>query len=246
MVENRPCGELALTLTMDEREWKDDKIVVEIQARGHGVIPPLEDLFDTKHEGFELETVDSRMSLTEFVTDGKQRIPHADRNWQLTYTRKPDLRGDVVFHFPTLKAGVTPASIEYKHYQDADLVVVEAAKASTGITLTSQVGNTPRNVVVLALLVLLIAIGVWLTRRRKTTRSIATQDLTIPTDPTPFSTVAFLRRIRTNHAPQLSDTDKAALTAQIDEIEASYFSGAKAPSLDLPAIIGKWHGLAKR
>lgn len=246
MVENRPCAELTLTLTMDEREWKDDKVVVEIQARGQGVIPPLDGLFDTKRDGFELETVDSNMSLSEFVTDGKHRIPHADRNWQLTYTRKPDLRGDVVFPFPKLKAGVTPASIEYKHYQDADLVVVDAAKANAGIMLTSHVGNTPRNMVMLGLLAIIIVIGVWLLRKKKTKRSVVTEELTVPTDPTPFSTVAFLRRVRTNLAPQLSDADKAALTAQIDEIEAGYFSGAKAPSLDLPAIIGKWHGLARK
>ncbi len=246
MVENRPCGELALTLTMDEREWKDDKVVVEIQARGQGVIPPLDGLFDTKRDGFELEIVDSSMSLTEFVSDGNQRIPHADRNWQLTYQRKPDLREDVVFPFPALRPGVTPASIEYKHYQDADLVAVDAEKAAAGIKLTSQVGNTPRNVVLLGLLALLIAVGVWLSRKRKVRDGIVSEDLTVPTDPTPFSTVAFLRRIRTNHAPQLSDMDKVALTAQIDEIEAGYFSGAKAPSLDLPAIIGKWHGVARK
>jgi hypothetical protein len=246
MVENRPCGELALNLTMDEREWKDDKVVVEIQARGQGIIPALDGLFDTKRDGFDLEIVDSNMSLTEFVSDGKQRVPQADRNWQLTYQRKPDLRGDVVFPFPALKAGITPVSIEYKHYQDADLVTVDAAKATAGIKLASQVGNTPRSAVLLGLLAVLIAAGVWLTRKRKTKQSIVTQDLTVPTDPTPFSTVAFLRRIRTIHAPQLSDKDKAALTAQIDEIEAGYFSGAQAPSLDLPAIIGKWHGVARK
>ena len=48
---------------MDEREWKDDKLVVEIQARGQGIIPKLEELFDCKREGFDLETVDGNLSL---------------------------------------------------------------------------------------------------------------------------------------------------------------------------------------
>ncbi len=246
MVENRPCNELALTLTMDEREWKDDKVVVEIQARGQGIIPAIDGLFDTKRDGFDLETVDSNLSLTEFVCDGKQRIPHADRNWQLTYKRKPDLRGDVVFPFPALKTGITPVSIEYKHYQDADLVVVDAAKATAGIKLDSQVGNTPRNALLLGLLAAVIAVGVWLKRMKKSGPSVVAEDLTVPTDPTPFSTVAFLRRIRTNHAPQLTEKDMSALSAQINEIESGYFSGANPPSIDLPAVINKWLGVARK
>lgn len=245
-VENRPCSELALTLTMDEREWKDDKVVVEIQARGQGIIPALDGLFESKRDGFELEIVDSNMSLTEFVSDGKQRVPHADRNWQITYKRKPDLRGDVMFSFPSLQSGINPISIEYKHYQDADLVTVDAAKANSGIKLTSQVGNTPRNALILGLIAALIAVGVWLKRTKKSGQSVVAEELVVPVDPTPFSTVAFLRRIRTSHAPQLSEKDKAALTDQINEIESGYFSGANPPSLDLSAVINKWLGMARK
>src|SRR6185436_10226420 len=39
-VAPRPCDELALIFTMDEREWrKEGKVVVEIAAKGKGVIP---------------------------------------------------------------------------------------------------------------------------------------------------------------------------------------------------------------
>ena len=245
-VENRPCGELALSLTMDEREWKDDKLVVEIQARGQGIIPKLEEMFECKREGFDLEVVDGNLSVSQFVSDGKTRVPQADRNWQLTYRRKPDLRGDVLFPFPALKAGTKPASIEYKHYQDADLVTVDAAKAVSGVKLQSRVGNGPRNAVLAGLLALVIGVVVWLARRGKAGVAATTKDLAIPADPTPFSTVAFLRRIRTDHAPVLSETDKLALNAQIDEIEAGYFSGGQPPAMDLAAVMGKWLGVVRR
>lgn len=245
-VENRPCAELAINLTMDEREWREGKLVVEIQARGQGIIPNLETLFDCQRDGFDLETVDSNLSLTQFVSDGKRRVPQADRNWQLTYRRKPDLRGEVMFAFPSLKAGIKPATIEYKHYQDADLVTIDPAKVADGVKLTSKVGNFPRNAALLGLLAAVIAVLVWFIRRKKAVIQDLKKELAAPADPTPFSTVAFLRRIRTDHAPQLSESDRAALTSQIDEIEAGYFSESKPPSMDLPAVVTKWLGIARR
>ena len=245
-VENRPCAEMALSLTMDEREWNDDKLVVEIQARGQGIIPKLEELFDCKREGFDLETVDGNLSLTQFVSDGKIRVPQADRNWQLIYRRKPDLRGDVIFPFPSLKAGVKPATIEFKHYQDADLITLDAKQAASGMKLKSQVGNGPRNAVLLSLLAVLIAVLVWIVRRGKAGVAEISKELSVPVDPTPFSTVAFLRRLRKDHALVLTDTDKAALNSQIDEIEAGYFSSGKSPAIDLPAVISKWLGIVRR
>jgi hypothetical protein len=151
-----------------------------------------------------------------------------------------------MFPFPALKAGITPASIEYKHYQDADLVTVDAAKAAAGVKLTSRIGNGPRNLTRLGLAGLVIAALVLFLRRKRGGSQVAIKDLTAPADPTPFSTVAFLRRIRSDHAPNLSDKDKAALNAQIDEIETGYFSGGEAPSMDLPAVIHRWLGVVRK
>jgi len=244
---NRPCADLTLSQTMDEREWKDGKVVVEIQARGQGVIPNIDKLFDTAHEGFDMEVVDGNLSVSQFVSDGKQKLPQADRNWQLTYRRKADLRGDVMFPFPKLKAGVTPASIEYKHYQDADLVNVDAAQAATGVKLTGHFGNGLRDTVIGALILAAIAaLVVFFSRGKKSVKTEGPNSLTVPADPTPFTTVAFLRRIRSSHEQALSDSDKAALNTQISEIESGYFSRESSASMDFPSVIRKWLEVAQR
>jgi len=239
-VAPRPCAELALNLTMDEREWNDGKVVVEIQARGQGIIPTLDELFDTEREGFDLEAVDGRMSVSEFVSDGSSRTPRADRNWQLTYTRKKDLRGDVMFRFPTIKEGIRPASVEYKHYQDADLVAVDADQVAAGVKLGSQVGNGVRNVAILAVLAALAA-GLILLVRRKTTKGPVDKDaLALPEKIDPFTSAAFLRHIERNHASRLGEEKLSELRKQIGEIESGYFSDGEAPELDLANIMKKW------
>jgi hypothetical protein len=239
-VDPRPCGALALTLTMDEREWRDGKVVVEIQARGQGIIPSLGEMCESRREGFELETVDGNLSVTQLVSDGSRKTPQADRHWQLTYRRQKDLRGDVTFKFPTLKAGIQPASVEYKHYQDADLVTVDATQAAAGVMLSSQVSNGLRNATLLGLLGAALA-GLIMFLRRKTAKAHAqVEALTIPAPLTPFSTVAFLRRIQHEHASRLGTAERSALDSQIGELEAGYFSGGLTPELDLAAVAGKW------
>jgi hypothetical protein len=245
-VDNRPCADLTLSLTMDEREWKDRKVVVEIQARGQGVIPKLEKLFDTARDGFDLETVDGNLSVSQFVSDGKQRLPQADRNWQLTYRRKADLRGDVTFAFPALKPGVTPASVEYKHYQDADLVTVDAAQAAAGVKLGGQTGGWLRNSAILLLILAAVTAVVVFLRRKAMTAPEEAGGLQIPANPTPFSTVAFLRRIRESHEQALSESEKAALGAQITEIETRHFSPGQAAVVDFSPIIKKWRDVVRR
>jgi hypothetical protein len=245
-VEPRPCGEMELNLTMDEREWREGRVIVEIQARGQGVIPKLDEMFECQREGFSLDAVDGNLSVTEFVSDGTKRVPHADRSWQLTYTRKADLRGDVVFPFPKLKAGFTPAKVEYKHYQDADLIAVDEARAMAGVKLAGRLGNGPRNTVIGGVLAALVALFVWLARRGKKGVAEVSKELAAPENLTPFSTVAFLRRIRSEFDGRLSESDRSALSTQIREIESAFFSGGNPPSMDLSAIVNKWLGVARK
>ena len=214
--------------------------MVEIQAHGQGLSPTLDELFTCQREGFTLESVDSNLAVTQFVSDGRVKKPQADRNWQLTYRRGKDLRGDVIFRFPSLKNGIKPASLEYKHYQDADLVTVNARQAADGVKLVSQVSNGLRNAILLVLLGAMIAGLVIFLRRKAAKAHIPAAVLTAPDQLTPFTAVAFLRRIQQHHATRLGESDRAALSKQIAELEAGYFRDGQTPGLDLTAIVGKW------
>ena len=243
----RPCANLMLDVVMDEREWTDGKLVVEIIARGQGIIPDLDELFDWRRDGFDVEVVEAGLSVSQFVSDGKQRLPKADRNWQLTYSRKPDLKGDVRFSFPSLNPGVEPAAIEYKHYEGADIITLDAAKAAAGVKLPGTAANRTRNVALLVLLVAAVAcLIVIVARRRKSIVRPPSGQLTVPAEPTPFNTIAFLSRLREDRAKLLNAQDRAALDAQIREIESACFSGRQANQVDLAAMIGKWNTIARK
>lgn len=244
-VAPRPCPALALDLTMDEREWPEGRVIIEIQARGQGIIPTLDELFETQRDGFDLEAVDGNLSVTQFTSDGSTRTPQADRHWQLTYRRKPDLRGDVVFPFPRLREGITPAIIEYKHYQDADLATIDAAAAARGVKLAGATGRTPLVAGALVLLGAVILLIAWLSRRGGKS-AVAAEALTAPENPTPFATVAFLRRIRSEFGGRFTEADRSALEAEIRGIESGFFSGGQPPAIDLKAIAAKWLGTAGR
>jgi hypothetical protein len=236
-----------LDVVMDEREWTDGKLVVEIIARGQGIIPDLDELFDWRRDGFDVEVVEAGLSVSQFVSDGKQRLPKADRNWQLTYSRKPDLKGDVRFSFPTLNPGVEPAAIEFKHYEGADIITLDAAKAAAGVKLPGTAANRTRNVALLVLLVAAVAcLIVIVARRRKFIARPPSGQLTVPAEPTPFNTIAFLSRLREDRAKLLNAQDRAALDAQIREIESACFSGRQANQVDLAAMIGKWNTIARK
>jgi hypothetical protein len=236
----RPCPGLMLDLVLDEREWKEGGLAVEIHARGHGIIPDLDAMFDWQREGFDVEVAENALSVIEFVSDGKQRLPKADRNWQLAYTRKPDLKGDVKFLFPVLNPGVDAAGIEFKHYQGADLVTLDAAMAAAGVKLPGTVANRARNAILLALLAAAAAFLLIVLIRRKSIVRPASGKSGVPAELTPFNTIAFLRRIREDRAKLLTAEDRAALDAHIHEIESACFSGRESTQVDLAAMIGKW------
>ena len=238
----RPCDELALTFTMDEREWKKEgKVVVEVAAKGKGVIPSHPQLFDFERKGFDVEVTDNGLSVGQFVSDGRNKTAQADRGWQFTYRRKKDLRGNVALKFPAVKADIKAASAEYKHYQDADLVALEPQQALAGISLPGSVGGTIRNIL-LAVILLCAGAAVYWFRRVRTQQPESIAGLTMPETISPFSVVAFLRRVQSEHAPRLDDGARESLQSEIHAIESAFFRHGSPPtdSPDLESIARKW------
>lgn len=238
----RPCEELALTFTMDEREWQQGRVVIEVTAKGRGVIPPHVQMLDHTQPGFDVEVTDNGLSITEFVSDGKTRQAHADRNWQFTYKRQKDMRGDARLHFPAIKPGIKTASVEYKHYQDADLVTLDAKQAAAGVALKSRASTALRTAGIVLLLVVAGA-AAYLVRRNKGRPSHAGEaGLALPAQINPFTVVAFLRRLQRETNGRLDGEARQALQKQIEEIETSFFRGQPATSgtPDLESVARKW------
>lgn len=241
-VDLRPCEELAVTFVMDQREWrKDGKVVLEVAAKGKGIIPAQPQLFDVAREGFDVDVTDNGLSVTEFVVDGKTPAARSDRSWQITYKRKGDLRGGVTLPFPALKAGLTATNVSYKHYQDADLVSVDASTALAGVKLRSSGSSMARNAVIGGGLVVLAVAAVILLRKRPR-QTQAASGIAVPSQITPFSVVAFLRRIQREYADRLDEDTRVALGQEIRQIESAYFGRAAASdgAPNLEAVARKW------
>lgn len=242
----RPCDALALTFTMDEREWRDGRVVIEVNARGQGVIPGPAQLFDYQQAGFDAEVTDNGLSITELATDGPAPAALADRNWQFIYRRAKDLRGTVTLHFPTLKPGLTTTNVAYKHYQDADLVELTPSQAAAGVVLASGVSSGLRTVGWLVALTVLGGLALLIYRARRRPAPATAAGLALPGELTPFSVVAFLRRLQREAGAKLDAADRQSLTDEIHAIESAYFSGAPASAgaPDVEAIARKWWRVA--
>ena len=152
-----------------------------------------------------------------------------------------NLRGGVALKFPAVKSDIKTSSTEYKHYQDADLVSLEPKQALAGIALPGGVGGTIRNFVIVILL-LGVAVGLYWFRRARARQPETIAGLAVPAEISPFSVVAFLRRIQHEHAPRLNETARESLQAEIREIESAFFSNCSPPagSPDLESIARKW------
>ena len=206
------------------------------------MIPSHLQMFDFAQDGFDVEVTDNGLSITEFVSDGKTRQAQADRNWQFTYQRKKDLRGDAVLKFPALKPGIKAATVEYKHYQDADLVALDAKQAAAGVPLRGVVGNGLRNAAIAfgaarhrGWRLVLVAFAQAPRPCRRLQPGSAGPDHSVLGGGFPPPRPARGRR-------QTRRPDPQSLKAQIAEIEAAFFRGTPAPASapDLEAIARKW------
>jgi hypothetical protein len=237
----RPCPNLGLAMTMDEREWPQGRVVVEVAAKANGIIPSHEEFLTFRREGFDVEVADNGLTVVQFASDGRQKSVQADRNWTFTYTRKKDLKGNVLFHFPALKPGIQITNIDYRHYQDADLVAVDAKQALGGISLNQGV-RTGFRTLLLALVAATLTAIIWqFLRRRQRPQGAPGLLFALPGQITPFTTLAFLRRINREHGGQFDETARATLAGQIREIESACFSPSAANgSPDLEHIARHW------
>lgn len=239
----RPCANLALAMTLDTREWRgNNKLTFEIAAMGNGIIPPLKELCAVELDGLEAEIKDTGLNIANFTGDKGPPQPQASRSWQIVYLPKKGVPPPVTFRYPQLVKDFSAAKTEHKRYVDADIETVTPAAARAGVTLPApRFSGISRSAWYAAAVVFIIANLIFLRRWGRPAKPPAPR-LPLPAEFSPFSVVAFLRRIVSDHAARFNEADRAALLSDIRSIETAHFSAQATTSApDLRALAERWH-----
>jgi len=215
----RPIEKLEVTQILDERQANEGKLVLEVKATGHGLVPSLETILDPASEDFEVAKVeDQGLAVSKFAEDAEKNCVVSERSWLVTLAAKEGL-AERPKKFTFVEPKLEVAKSLRQRYDDADLIEAEAV-----VSLEQEYGEPSRAVywatggVVLAIVVL--AIGGWLALRSMA-RSRRPADSTMPKTITPFSVLSILRAAQQNQ--NLSDTRREELLQTIRHIEQYYF-----------------------
>jgi hypothetical protein len=235
--EPRPARKLEITQTLDERQAKDGKLILEVKATAQGLVPDLERLVRLDPEGFEVKKIDDQgVSVSKFDPDSDQITIDSERTWLVTLRAKEGL-AKLPTTFTFAEAKEPEAKLVYQRYDDADLAKVEA----TTVQLERSYGK--RGLAWLwwaggGALALLAAAGVaW--RKLRNRRPADTGRWKLPQPLTPFTAIALLERIHKEAG--LSEAQRDELTASIRRLERHYFAATNGEAdMNLREVAQGW------
>ncbi|MDZ4773965.1 MAG: hypothetical protein SGI72_12620 [Planctomycetota bacterium] len=228
----RPVTLLTLTQTLDERQAKDEKLVLEVKATAHGLVPTFDAIATFAPSGFDVAREnDHGPSIVKFDEDGVSML--TERSWTIQLRAKDGLaERPSRFEFATARLPV--ATNEHFRYADADLATVGAV-----VDLEARYG-TPRRVWPWVLLgvIVVASLAYFGLRSRPRTVAVETARFRVPEMVTPFTVLGLLREIKTENG--LAPADHEAIAREIDSLESHYFGEARAPEPDLKAVAQRW------
>jgi hypothetical protein len=239
--DRRPYEKLQITQTLDERQSKDGKLILEVKAKARGLVPPLEEFVDVRASDFEVQkTEDEEVKVSRFDPESGEPAIISERTFTITYAGRQDLAElPKEFRFPEPKVEVAENS--YMRYEDADLKTVEST-----VSLEQKYGEV-RQVwpwYVAGGIPVLIAIGLGyraVSKRRKTPLA---EGVKLPESLTPFYVLALLRKIEAKNGFDVRTKDE--LTASIQNLERFYFAGVNGQTPpDLQQLAKRWVSRAK-
>jgi hypothetical protein len=244
--DSRPLSNLALTQTLDEREAKDGRLVLEIKATGQGIVPELNELVDLSFENFKVGNIDDNaLSVSRFDPDSPEPVVLSERLWTVTLADREAAgkRDATQFSFPAPL--LDTHEVVYQRYDDADLQAVDQ------IVTLEQTYDKPDNsgliqasLGVLAVIVVCVVVFIMVSRRRSATQQTTTTEWVMPKEVTPFSVLALLKQIERNNG--LSPQSQDDLADSITRIERFYFAASRESSEpDLANEARTWVGKAR-
>lgn len=234
--EARPVKKIEITQTLDERQAKDGKLILEVKATGVGLVPNLERLLTVDPKGFDIvKTDDQGVSVAKFDPDSEQIAVASERTWLVTLKAKEGLL-KLPTSFTFAESKEPDAKLVYQRYDDADL-----AKAEPTIELERSYGK--RSLAWLwwsggGVLALLVAGGIaWRQLRRR--GPVDTGKWKLPEPLTPFTAIAMLERIEKEGG--LSEAQKTELGQSIRRLEKHYFAATNGDAaVDLRQVTEAW------
>jgi hypothetical protein len=233
--EARPYEKLALTQTLDERQAKDGKLILEVKASAVGLLPELDQIVDlagVTGSGFDVQKTDDHGNSVVKFDEGGEGVD-AERTWTIALRAKEGLpKHPETFTFA--KAKVETASDEHFRYVDADLASVPAT-----VSLEREYGKPSRMWLWWIPAALLVGVGAVIGLRRL--RKPAAEEVSrfrVPEPLTPFTVLGLLRDIEANDG--LAPAQKRELGDEIQRIERHFFVAQEAEAPDLARIASSW------
>ncbi len=231
-----PFEKLQVVQTLDERQAKEGKLILEVKATALGLVPDLETILEIGTPGFEVEKAeDQGLSVSKFDPDSEATMIDSERSWLVHFRGLPyDKEPPRTFKFAIAKADV--AEMVHQRYVDADL-----AKVGPVVDLEARYGEqTQAWLWWLAggLTLAALAIGVIVAFIRSRPREVRASRYQVPAVVTPFSVLGLLREIERHNGlpgPQLAE-----LSTSIQQLERHYFAGPNGNDPDLRRIAESW------
>jgi hypothetical protein len=236
----RPYEKLEVEQVLDAREWKDEKLLLEVRARGRGVLPEIAALIPGLNaiEGFDVAEVENHpLNIAELDAESSPIMPLTERSWTVHLTPAEASRAS--FSFPAIALANEQASL--KRYDDLDLV-----DADSTIALDASVlgGGLPW----WSWLILLGVVGAvaWMLRNSRVPIPETTAPLPLPGKVTALSALAYLRHLseesRLRERPEWGEE----LATEVAGLEQQAFAaGGEQPSeAELRGVLQRWRDRA--
>jgi len=232
----RPFEKLTLTQTLDERQAKSGKLILEIKATATGLVPRLDSVLELAPAGFDIESSDDHgVSVVKFDEEGN--TVNSERTWTVAMRARAGQPPPKDFSFG--KPRVEALTSEHFRFVDADLATVGET-----IALESQYAKPSRAWMwwLPAGLVGLFA-AVFVIRRTAKPKQAESARFQVPADLNAFTVLGLLRNIQSNNG--LAPDQHRELGAEIQALERHYFGEEIGTTPDLNRIASHWVGRAR-
>jgi hypothetical protein len=251
---SRPYADLKVKQLLDARELASGNIRLEIVASATGLVPKLNRLVDlsvgAETSGFVVTQIeDHGIAITEFEKSSGVVQLTSERTWFAALTIVDSDSVSVIdqFAFPALK--VDAAEMRYEQYADADIVQAESVVPLRRVVAYDW--SRLVTMIVIAIVVVLVGLGIVVMVWRRRGADVVRPVYSVPAKLTPFSLVAFLRRIASDQRLSLSATDRVSLQTTIAELETRFFAAHRDLSTEihdaeLRSVFERWHTQAQK